>query len=102
MGVHVPGTSPSQASHCPVHAESQHSPTQPLPHFTVSTGGHAPLPSQLAASVATPAKQLGPRHETPDPGYSQVVRSVPSHAPPQIASPFTQGARLPTGVPVTG
>lgn len=110
-GVHVPSwPSTSQASHAPVHAELQHTPSTqaPVPHSSVAlqrspaaftgehtpalhqcpaaqslatahvpaqasaphvngahgcacAGGHAPAPSQLAASVAVPSAQAGAR-----------------------------------------
>ena len=69
--------------------------------LTVCAAGHAPLPSQLAANVATPAAQDADRHEVLAPGEAHVVRFVPSQLPPQVV-PAPEHAACPVrGAPVT-
>lgn len=74
----------------PAHsAASEHPPAQIVPpqafgaQSTVSAFGQAPLPSQLAARVATAAVQAAARHDCVVPGYVQTARLAPSHVPPQ-------------------
>jgi hypothetical protein len=147
--VHVPKAPPTlHASHCPMQAESQQTPstqyddahsveslhasalgrfgrhrpaTQNLPRpqswsevhwfpHRVSThappqsircsGGHVPMPSQLATMVAVPPAQLAARHSTPCPGYTQESRLVPSQNPPHALPSVTHGVRAPRGEPL--
>jgi len=77
-----------------------------LPHWNGAqlertSGGQEPAPLQNAGTVATSLAQAASRQLTPAPGYSQVKRvaplQVPAHWPPSLL----QGARPPTGSPVT-
>jgi hypothetical protein len=68
---------------------------------TVWTAGHAPFPSQPAASVAVPPVQLADRQEVLAPGQAHVVRFVPSQLPPQLVPAPPQAACPVRGAPVT-
>jgi hypothetical protein len=75
-------------------------------HALVVGKGHAPLPSQLAASVSIPTAQLDARHDTALPTKpSHCVRALPSqtaaaHGP--ASPPVAHAGRTPTGAPETG
>lgn len=62
--------------------------------------GQRPAPSQAAASVATPALQLAPRHCAV--GYAQAAPFAPSQRPPQADPSEAHAWRLPCGAPSTG
>jgi hypothetical protein len=76
-------------------------------HCTVSAGAQAPLPSHLAASVATPSVQLGGAQVTvADSNALQTSVRWPSHVVFEhglLGEPWSHGARtVPCGAPVTG
>ena len=72
----------------------------------VSGVGQLPLPSQAAASVATPFAQLACTHVTDEPTNPvHDVRVLPSHCAALhglSAEPFGHAARVPCGAPATG
>lgn len=61
--------------------------------------GHAPRPSQLAATVAVPFVQLAARQE--EVGYEQAVRFVPSQLPPHVVPAPAHAAWPLRGAPLT-
>lgn len=65
----------------------------------VVASGHAPFPSQLAASTCTPPLQSAVRHGVV--GYAHAVVVAPSHAPAHEVPSEAHAARPPTGSPVT-
>jgi len=67
-------------------------------HVVATGAGQEPAPSQLAATVATPAAQLAPRHCAV--GYAQAAAFVPLHDPPQKPLP-EHAVRTPCGAPLT-
>lgn len=64
--------------------------------------GQDPAPVQNASSVATSAEHVDARHCTVPPGNVQLVRLVPSQAPPHVEPSLAHGARTPRGDPTTG
>jgi hypothetical protein len=90
-------------------ASVEQAPTQAVPaalqaagvHDTVVGGGHAPEPSQVAASVAMPPAQLALRHEVELPGYVQPAEFPAAHAPPHAVPAPAHDARAPWGCPAT-
>lgn len=67
--------------------------------LTVCMAGHAPRPSQLAATVAVPFVQLAARQE--EVGYEQAVRFVPSQLPPHVVPAPAHAAWPLRGAPLT-
>jgi hypothetical protein len=60
-----------------------------------------PVPSQVPRLVDEPSAQEAARHSTLEPGYSQLVRDVPSQVPAQLPLPAHEG-REPWGAPIVG
>jgi hypothetical protein len=71
-------------------------------HITVVAAGHAPAPSQEAASVWTPFEQLALLHDMELPGYVQPSTFPAAHVPVQGAPAApVHAVRIPCGAPVT-
>ena len=68
--------------------------------LTVSIAGHAPFPSQPAATVATALAQLPARQDWLLPGNVQALRFAPSQVPAHGAAP-AHAVRPARGAPVT-
>jgi hypothetical protein len=85
-----------ELEHPPAHA----APEQVLgAQLTVCIAGHAPFPSQLAATVAVPFEQLAVLQVAV--GYAHAVRVIPSQLPPQVLPAPAQAVWPLRGAPVT-
>jgi hypothetical protein len=67
----------------------------------VCRAGQRPAPSQLAASVATPAEQLATRQVVAAAGYAHAVVLDPLQTPPQTLPSEAHACRVPCGAPTT-
>lgn len=90
----------------PAHGwELEQPPAQVVPEqvlgaqLTVCIPGHAPLPSQLAATVAVPFVQLAVLQE--EVGNVQAVRFIPSQLPPHVVPAPAQALCPLRGAPLT-
>lgn len=70
-------------------------------HATVTSVGHEPAPSQLAAWVAVPVEQLAARQLVSPAGNAQPAGETPSHEPPQAVPSVAQAVRPLRGAPAT-
>lgn len=83
--------------------EMQALPEQPkVPHEVCVLAPQAPAALQLAAAVATPPVQDGPRQIASVPAKAQASRFWPSQLPPQEEPSVAQAVRDPRGAKVTG
>jgi hypothetical protein len=92
---------PAAHSFAVAHRVAQASPAQANGSQGVDTAsGQVPVPSHLAAAIATPKLQLAGRHER-SVVASQAVTLIPSQNPAHRLEP-PQAGRAPRGLPRTG